>query len=200
MMLCGLLTMLQASVCDGLSFDPFPFDEDGLAANPKVDAGIIAMSHGGAAYAADTPHVQRRGDAGRALLRSPNGEAVVAVLHNAIRPFRPLASLAAEFALDSMVPNDRPDGWITFTSGVPLVSGAANAVDVAGDGKVTAIFLEDRKYLVGLWSLGIGYETPVIEERQVIATMLYEPYMVVEDGRLRRIDGQTQLAVPIRKT
>ena len=28
--------MLQASVCDGLSFDPFPFGEDGLAA-PDVD-------------------------------------------------------------------------------------------------------------------------------------------------------------------
>ena len=38
MMLSGLLTMQQASVGDGLSFDPFPFDEDGLAA-PEVDVG-----------------------------------------------------------------------------------------------------------------------------------------------------------------
>ena len=30
--------MQQASVCDGLSFDPFPFDEDGLAMS-EVDVG-----------------------------------------------------------------------------------------------------------------------------------------------------------------
>ena len=30
--------MQQASVCDGLSFDPFPFDEDGLAAS-EVNVG-----------------------------------------------------------------------------------------------------------------------------------------------------------------
>jgi hypothetical protein len=37
-MLCGLTTMQQASSGDGLSFDPFPFDEDGLAAS-EVDVG-----------------------------------------------------------------------------------------------------------------------------------------------------------------
>ena len=37
-MLGGLPTMQQASVCDGLSFDPFPFDEDGLATS-EVDVG-----------------------------------------------------------------------------------------------------------------------------------------------------------------
>jgi hypothetical protein len=34
--------MQQASVCDGLSFDPFPFDEDGLAA-PEVDVGGLSI-------------------------------------------------------------------------------------------------------------------------------------------------------------
>ena len=38
-MLCGLLTMQQASIGDGLSLDPFPFDEDGLA-TLEVDAVI----------------------------------------------------------------------------------------------------------------------------------------------------------------
>jgi hypothetical protein len=36
-MLCGLPTVQQAAVCC-LSFDPFPFDQNGLAA-PEVDAG-----------------------------------------------------------------------------------------------------------------------------------------------------------------
>lgn len=37
-MLCGLLTVQQASICDGVSFDPFPFDEDGIVAS-EVDIG-----------------------------------------------------------------------------------------------------------------------------------------------------------------
>ena len=37
-MLCGLPVMQQASVCDGLSFDSFPFHEECLAA-AEVDVG-----------------------------------------------------------------------------------------------------------------------------------------------------------------
>jgi hypothetical protein len=37
-MLCGLLTVQQASVLDGLSLDPFAFDEDGRT-SPEVDVG-----------------------------------------------------------------------------------------------------------------------------------------------------------------
>ena len=37
-MLSGLPTMQQASIGDGLSLDPFPFDEDGLATF-EVDVG-----------------------------------------------------------------------------------------------------------------------------------------------------------------
>ena len=35
-MLCGDAAVVQASVLDGLSFDPFSFQQDGLAA-PEVD-------------------------------------------------------------------------------------------------------------------------------------------------------------------
>ena len=37
-MLCGLAAVLQATVLDGLSFDPFSFKQDGLAAS-EVDIG-----------------------------------------------------------------------------------------------------------------------------------------------------------------
>jgi hypothetical protein len=36
--LCRVPQVQQAAVPDGLSFDPFPFDEDGLAA-PEEDVG-----------------------------------------------------------------------------------------------------------------------------------------------------------------
>ena len=37
-MLCGLPTVQQAAIGDCLSFDPFPFDQNGLAP-PEVDVG-----------------------------------------------------------------------------------------------------------------------------------------------------------------
>src|SRR5882757_8190634 len=37
-MLCGDVAVVQASALDGLSFNPFSFQEDGLAA-PEVDVG-----------------------------------------------------------------------------------------------------------------------------------------------------------------
>ncbi len=194
--------LLNEEVLDLMRGGASPEEAIGLviAANPSVDAGIIALSAAGAVHAADTPRVQRRGDVGRALLRSANGEAVVAVLHNSIRPLRPLASLAAEVALDEMVPDDRPDAWITFRSGAPVTSGRVNGVDVAEDGSVRAIIVDDEKFLGGRWSLGMGYEAHVLRGRRTVATMLYEPYMVVENGRLRLIDGESILAVPIRRS
>ncbi len=180
-----------------LGYRPEEAVERVVAANPDVDAGIIALTLDGRIAAADTAYVQRRGDSGRAVVGTAQ-QAIVAVLHNAIRPHRPLAALAAEVALDIMHPADSPDGWITFAEGVRLISGPLNAVDVDGDGTVETIIVEDPRFLEGSWSLGIGYETTVLRSAQAVAAMLYEPYMVVEGGRLLSIDGQPTLSVPIR--
>ena len=37
-MLCGLPTVQQGAICNCLSFDPFPFDQNGLAP-PEIDVG-----------------------------------------------------------------------------------------------------------------------------------------------------------------
>lgn len=169
-----------------------------LAANPDADAGIIALAVDGQLHAANTAHVERRGDAGRKLLRSLEEGATVAVLHNAIHPYRPLALLAAEVAMDAMQPKDHPDGWITFREGVKLTAGPANAVHLSDDGAVESIVVENPRFLEGRWSLGIGYETGVLSRFKPIATMLYEPYMVVDGGKLCTIDGRVTLSVPIR--
>ena len=42
-MLCGLPVMQQASVGDGLSFDPFPLHEDCLATS-EVDVGRLQVA------------------------------------------------------------------------------------------------------------------------------------------------------------
>ena len=168
------------------------------AANPTVDAGIIALSADGRLGAANTAHVARRGDAGRVVVGDGERTAGVAVLHNAIHPHRPLAVLAAEVAMDVMQPEDRADGWILFSAGVRLVPGPVNSVDVHTEGRVQRIIVDNTQFMDGRWSLGIGYETPVRRREERVAVVLYEPYMVVDDGRLCSIDGQTSLSVPIR--
>lgn len=164
-------------------------------ANPDADAGVIALSADGRIHAANTAYVARRGDAGQEIIRT--GRISVAVLHNAIIPHQPLAGLAAHVALDVMEPQDRPDGWITFRQGTRLTAGAANAVSVNG-GLVDLFTVDNPKFLEGRWSLGIGYNTHVVAQNEPFAIMLYEPYMVVENGRLHTIDGLKMLSVPIR--
>jgi hypothetical protein len=168
------------------------------AANPDVDAGLIALAIDGSIAAADTSSVARRGDTGRAMIGSASEGAAVAVLHNAIRPHRPIAALAAEIAMDILKPSDRCDGWITFRKGARALPGLANSVSVGADGLVDSITVENPRLLVGRWNFGIGYETPVVAANGAVAALVYEPYMVLEDGRLSTIDGCAELAVPIR--
>ena len=101
--------------------------------------------------------------------------------------------------MDVLKPPDRCDGWITFREGARAVSGSTNSVSIGADGVVDAITVDNPRLLVGRWNLGIGYETPVVDANgDVAAAMLYEPYMIIEDGRLTTIDGRSELAVPIR--
>ncbi|SHG61689.1 hypothetical protein SAMN02745157_4533 [Kaistia soli DSM 19436] len=169
-----------------------------LAANPGSDAGVIALSIHGEVCAADSAHVERRGDRGRALLRAAGGDAVVAVLHNSIHPVRPLAQLAAEVALDVMLPADRADGRIRLRSGTPLRLGPANAVEIAPDGMVETVLVEDPRFLDGGWSLGLGHETAVLGAGRLMGAMLYEPYLVVQDGLVKTLDGRDDIFIPIR--
>jgi hypothetical protein len=43
-MLCGLAAMLQASGCDGVAFDHFSFQRDGLTA-PEVNVGQSEVAY-----------------------------------------------------------------------------------------------------------------------------------------------------------
>lgn len=169
-----------------------------LVANPRADAGVIALTAAGDIFAADAAYLAQRGDSGRMILGSRDAGAVVGVLHNSIQPFRPLAVLAAEVARDVMQPPDLVDGWITLRQGIRLVSGTSNAVHVSSSGIVESIAVEDERFLAGSWSVGLGYETAVFCQGAVVGTLLHEPYMVVGDGLVRTIDGSLERRTPIR--
>lgn len=71
LMLCGLAAMLQASGFDGVSFDPFSFQQDGLT-TPEVDVGRRQV-----ADALVVPEMVVVGDEVADLLLEVTGEIIV---------------------------------------------------------------------------------------------------------------------------
>lgn len=159
-----------------------------IQANGDADAGLIAVSVDGQIYAADTARLARFSDRGQARLAS--GGAEVAVLHNAILPHRGLALLAAETALAEMDPPPPPRLTVRLEAGVPLVAGLIDAVHVDERDQAVAISVSDARLLSGRWSFGLGYRASVLRGGISVAALLYEPYMLAENGRLYSIDGQ----------
>ena len=121
------------------------------------------------------------------------------MLHNAILPHRPISALAAVVAIDVMGPFDWPIDWITVRAGARVAAGASNSVLIDGRGVVQGIVVEHPQLLVGSWNFCIGFELQIVGANQVVAAMLYEPYMVLNDGRLAINDGCAgDLTAPVR--
>lgn len=167
-----------------------------VADNPLVDAGLIALSRSGDLFAADTALVERLSDAGGATLVE-GGSGKVAVLHNAIRPYRSLALLVAETALGLMAPPALPDGQLLLAQGVPVVAARHDALIVDDDLRVVALEVRDARFLDGRWSVGFGAAARVVRNGTVIAHATTEPYLVVDSGVIQSIDGQDIYALPI---
>lgn len=109
-----------------------------VAANPELDAGLIAVAPGAVAVA-ETARVLRRNDRGRALLQLPGAAAGVAVLHNAIQPFEGLALLAAGAAravLEAALP---PLPAFRIVAGTRIEPGAEDGVWLDREGAVLRI-------------------------------------------------------------
>lgn len=168
-----------------------------VAANPEADAGFIALGLDGTIHAADTAYLAQFGDAGSARLGSAGEGAAVAVLHNAIRPCRSLALLAAETAYDVMVPPNAVVGHATMMAGVPVEPGDRNALRVDFEGRLVAVTVGNGKFTRGRWGIGLGYRVPVRYADGPVRHALYEPHLVVEDGRLVSIDGAPEFRLPV---
>jgi len=166
--------------------------------NPTVDGGFIALSLDGRICAKDTAYVARFPDRNEAVLGPSRNGCVVAVLHNAIRPHRSLATLVAEVALDRMDPPDVADDTLRLNSGVPVERGEANAIHANESRTATFITVGDPKYLHGRWSMGLGPQVPIVSGDRIVAHALYEPYLVLCSGRLESMDGVDALQIPIR--
>jgi hypothetical protein len=169
-----------------------------IADNPQADAGFIALSRDNRLHAENTPHLLGFGDAGRAIGRLGDGNAGVAVLHNAISPHGSLAALVVEVALSAMGASRAPDCAIAFSVGVPILISDRNAILLDDGAQVQAVTTHDKRYASGSWSFGLGYQAEVYRRDVLIGTALYEPFLRAEDGKIASIDGGSSINLPIR--
>lgn len=172
-----------------------------LEADPQADAGLIAVDWRGGLHARNSARVMRRPDIGHAR-REARG-AAVEVLHNAIHPHGPLAALAAEIAMAVLDPMPAT-GIVTVRSGTPLVAGEESRVQVGPDSIAERVEVTDHRLLQGRHNCAAVYlGAKVMRGSECLGVTLYEPNVVVVDGRIVSLSGQTEVAIsygPVRKT
>lgn len=168
-----------------------------IAENPDADAGLIAVSADGRLHAANTPYLSSFADAGLATFGDDGTPYRIAVLHNAIRPFRGLAVLAADAVRDWMERPDRSDGRVRVTAGTHIQIGP-RGLHVDDAGCVQFISMPDPTLQAGTRSFGIGFEADVIRASARIGRAVYEPYMVARDGKLLSVEGGAGFDIPYR--
>lgn len=171
-----------------------------LDANTEADAGVIAVDAHGRIYARNSARVSQRPDIGHARREDPETGAVVEVLHNAIFPIRSLAALAAEIALDAMVPRDRVDGSVIVSAGVEVVPGDDNRVVVDAAGTVLRVETTDHRVTRGHHNCAAIYiGARVVHDGHILGHTLFEPNVVVEDGCIVSMSGQSSMCIGYRK-
>jgi len=170
-----------------------------LDADPEADAGLIAIDLTGLVYARNSARVSRRPDLGHARREDGDAGAVVEVINNAISPARSVAMLAADIALQTMVPAATAAGSIVVAAGTPLGSGDGYRVLLDDDGNVVSIETADTRLLQGRHNCAAVYlGAEVIQGGRIIGTTLIEPNVVVEHGRVVSLSGQRQVTIPFR--
>ncbi len=160
-----------------------------LAANPEVDAGLIAVVPGRLAFA-DSRRVGRRNDRGEACLEIRGGAAGVAVLHNSIRPHEGLATLAAGAArlvLEAALP---PLPSFRVPAGITIALGEADGVWLDRNGAVERIASGNpglARY-TGWTSSAVYLGTPVLQDGRAVGVTVAEARCRLDRGRILEVD------------
>lgn len=169
-----------------------------LDADPECDAGIIAVDQAGQLYGRNSARVGRRPDIGYARLENNEHGAAIEVLHNAIVPVTPLAVLAAEVAMATMVPHVDV-GEISIRAGTPLSAGDRHRVVVDGQGRVLEVETTDWRILTGRHNCAAIYlGAEVVQAGRLLGYISFEPNVLVDDGRIQTMSGQRELLISYR--
>lgn len=169
-----------------------------LDAEPGADAGMIALGPGRGIAVANSARVARRPDLGSALLAGPDGTAI-AILHNAIRPARTLAPLLAEAGLEVMVRAHAPIGAVDVAAGTPVVHGDRDRVLVDAAGIAVRVETTDGRILAGRHNCAAIYiGAEIVGPDGRLGAAIEEPNVMVEDGRIVRLSGQSRFRLGYR--
>ena len=170
-----------------------------VGASPEADCGLIAIDMNGGAHFCNTERVKRRPDVGTALRRDEESGAVVAVLHNAIRPYPTVAEVATAIALETMVGAPRPAGWVTINAGISVEMGSENAVHCDGAGIAQRITTTDPA-IGERGELGavIYIASTVYLDGKAVGHSMFEPLCPLENGRIVHLSGNATLQMSYR--
>lgn len=169
-----------------------------LDAEPDADAGMIALGPGRGIALANSARVARRPDLGSALLVGPDG-AAIAILHNAIRPARTLAPLLAEAGLEVMVRAHAPLATIEVAAGTPVVPGDRDRVLVDTAGTALRVETTDARIVTGRHNCAAIYiGAEIVGPAGRLGAAIEEPNVMVEDGRIVRMSGQSRFRLGYR--
>lgn len=172
-----------------------------VSANCEADVGLAAVDIHGHVYARNTERVRTRPDLGSAQREITEPRALVSVLHNAIHPVSGIADLAAEVAMETMVPNRVPDFWIHAVIGTPVVTGEINAVTVDSELRTLEARTTDSGLVHGHQdgaAIYVGSE--VLQDNRSLGQTMTEPYVVLDDGVIQSLSGQAELKVGCRRS
>jgi hypothetical protein len=170
-----------------------------VSANPESDCGLIAIDLDGGVHSRNSERVLRRPDLGTAFRRDDASGAAVAVLHNAIRPFPALAELVAAIALNSMMGEAEPKGWVTIAAGTPIAMGPENAVLCDGSGVAERVTTTDPAIGErGEVGAAIYLASAVYLDGSLVGHTMFEPITSIENGRFTALSGKAQLRMSYR--
>ena len=170
-----------------------------VGSNPEGDCGLIALDMEGGAHCRNTERVLRRPDVGTALHRDEASGAVVAVLHNAIRPWPVLAELVAAVALDTMIGEVEPKGWVTIEAGTPIGMGPENAVHCDPSGIAQRVTTTDPAIGErGELGAAIYLASAVYVGDELVGRTTFEPITSIENGRFFELSGKSTLRMSYR--
>lgn len=170
-----------------------------IAETPEGDCGLICIDLAGGVAFANTRRVLRRPDVGTALRRDAETGAAVAVLHNAIRPHQATADLAAAIALETMVADVAPRGWITLAAGTEIGMGEENAVFCDAAGRSLRVTTTDPSVGIrGELGAAVYLASMVYLDGKPVGRTAFEPITTIENSRIVRFSGKDELRMSYR--
>lgn len=171
-----------------------------MKSNPRVDAGLIAVNVEGNLAMHNSRLVDERPDYGRARgVDKPTG-AVIETILNEIHPPQAVAQLVVNIGLDTMTRSQEAEKEIVVKSGLKLVRGRENSVEVNDDLEAVLITTTEERYLTGRHWAAIPYIlSRVVKNGETLGFTEMELLGRLENGVIKSLSFQESAGVRFRQ-